>query len=148
MLFRHRPRFRYFQYVLFTAGLVLLASGCGGDGPKQYPVEGTVTLDDKPVTGSVAFHPDSSKGNKSTVAPGGDADAGGKFTLFTGGKAGAPPGWYKVTVAEKEELDSTKPESKSKVNKSKYNDPEKTPWTVEVVEKPGADAYKLTGKVK
>jgi hypothetical protein len=105
-------------------------------------------VDDKPVVGTLAFHPDESKGNKTKDTPAGEMDASGKYTLFTNGKAGAPLGWYKVTVTEKEELDSTKPEPKSKVNRSPFANPEKTPLSVEVVESPGPDAYKLSVKLK
>jgi len=74
--------------VLVLAGLV----GCGSGFSK---VEGSVTLDGKPVSEAVVtFVPD--KGNNST----GVTDASGKFSITTNGKPGAPAGDYKVIVTK------------------------------------------------
>lgn len=71
------------------------AIGCGGGGMKS--VEGTVTLDGKAVEGAtVSFLPENGKGE----SPSGFTDSSGRFSLKTGGKTGAPPGNYKVTVTK------------------------------------------------
>jgi hypothetical protein len=79
--------------------IVLFASGCGGS--KLIPVEGKVTVGNEPLkTGNVTYHPDVDGGNKQTypTLPIGTIDETGKYTLSTGGKPGAPPGKYKVTI--------------------------------------------------
>ena len=108
-------------------------SGCSS-GASLQSVSGKVTVDNSPLTsGSVRFVPDSSRGNKAGVEPVGQIGSDGKYTLYTNGKAGAPAGWYKVTVDATEQPDSTKPFSgKSLVNK-KYTRAETTDISVEVV---------------
>ncbi len=80
---------------LCICALVLsLLVGCtGGGGPKPpelAPVEGTITMDDKPLAeASVMF------GNGAT----GETDANGHYVLMGhGGKKGCPPGDYRVVV--------------------------------------------------
>jgi hypothetical protein len=82
----------------------LLAAGCDEVG-KRYPVTGRVMVDGAPLlgkTGSVVFKPDPAKGNKSKFEAVGTIDADGTYTLATKGKAGVPPGWYKVVVIASE----------------------------------------------
>lgn len=83
----------------FTLLVLVVASvaGCGG----LPPVEGVVTLDGTPVQGAtvVFITPDGSGQPVSGVS-----DATGRFTLSTGGKAGAPPGTYKVVVTKTEAM--------------------------------------------
>jgi hypothetical protein len=75
-----------------------VAAGCGGDG-STIPVNGVVTLDDKPLSGArVTFYPE-----KETGGLGGTAETGsdGKFVIV--GAKGAPglvPGKYRVTVSK------------------------------------------------
>jgi len=75
-----------------------ISAGCDSGGT-VVPVEGTVTFGSAPVKqGTIQFHPDSSKGNKSTqIATGNIVD--GKYKLAANGKDGASPGWYKVTIS-------------------------------------------------
>lgn len=82
--------------VVFTA--------CGGSGPKLVSVEGTVTLDGKPLAHkSLMFTPmDKTPGH----GAGGSSDAQGKYTLkavvpgATRDYQGIPPGRYRVNVFE------------------------------------------------
>lgn len=78
-----------------------LATGCTG-GPAFVPVTGTLTLDGRPLgEAEVVFVPDPAKGAAGDNASG-TTDAQGRFTLRTGrtGRAGAPPGVYRVTVTD------------------------------------------------
>src|SRR5580700_1632437 len=85
--FGHRLRFLLFA----VCGLAL--SGCGGDGLQRVRVEGTVTVDGKPLRkGTVIFHPDDSKGNTLTTDAQGPIDAEGHYQLYVGGKPGIPTG--------------------------------------------------------
>jgi hypothetical protein len=87
-------------WILLGLGL-FLGAGCGAqdEGPKTYPVSGTVTLKGQPAEGvTVSFIPDS--GGQSAV---GVTDASGKYQLTTRKKDdGAVPGRYKVTLAKYE----------------------------------------------
>lgn len=124
---------------------IIVLGGCGksSDIGKVVPVSGAVKVDDKPVTGgTLAFAPDAGKGNTSLHTAAAEIDGSGNYTLFTAGKSGAVPGWYRVSVTEKEEVDSTKPEVKSKLNK-KYSNSEKSGLSVQVVENAAAGAYDL-----
>jgi len=88
-------------FATLIVGLIGL-TGCGGDGSsvKLVPVTGKVTADGKPLTvGTVTFQPDDSKGNTSKAIPSGVVSENGTYKLFTDGKEGAPPGFYKVGVS-------------------------------------------------
>jgi hypothetical protein len=85
-----------------TAALCLITLiGCGSKGGKNnVPVSGRVTLDGEPLTtgGQVSFIPfDQGAGASETI--GGTIDPSGGYKVFSGGKEGAPPGRYKVTVS-------------------------------------------------
>lgn len=72
--------------------VILLLTGCGG--VRLYPVEGTVTYNDKPVADAgIMFHPKSG-------GPVGEAvtDTDGKFVIRCMNKPGLPAGEYNVTV--------------------------------------------------
>jgi len=98
------------QGILAAAGL-LAASGCGGGGLKTHPVNGIVTLDDKPVEGAlVQFMPMDDRGRPAT----GMTRSDGTFrlrTYITGD--GAVAGTYKVLVSKSEERNRPGPESKN-----------------------------------
>ena len=106
-------------------------------------MSGKIILDGEPVTGKTGIlllQPDASKGNTSPFLPRGTIDKEGKFTLTTRGKAGAPPGWYKVVVSVSEpgygDVDDQaliRPDYQS----------DKTPLRIEVVRQPQPDAYDL-----
>jgi hypothetical protein len=130
--------------ILCAWGLLALA-GCGG--LKLVPVSGRVTLNDKPLNGGgVSFIPDASKGNNARVSCVGRITPQGRYELTTtavkgsdSGK-GAPVGWYKVTLI------TTLPGSPEITVDRKYTDPDRTPWSVEVLADapPGAYDLKLT----
>jgi len=130
------------------------AAGCGdasGVG-RTVSVGGRITLDGAPLTAAgtvVLFKPDAAKGNASPWEPTGTVDGQGNYTLFTKGKRGAPPGWYKVIVtAFKAQADEVKgPRLKLPVPKSlvpaRYGQAATTPLSVEAVENPAPEAYDL-----
>ena len=75
-----------------------LSAGCGGGGVPTMPVNGVVTMDDKPLDeATVNFYAEAG-------GMGGSARTGsdGKFVVTAGdGKSkGLPPGKYKVTVSK------------------------------------------------
>jgi len=133
--------------------LVLFAAGCGPTDTigTTLPVSGKVAIDDKPLeSGAVNFVPDEAKGNKVAVAVTGTV-TGGQFTLQTTSangvaKAGAPPGWYKVTIqtmaatgAMETKPDPNKPSVTPSMPKmtpiaQKYTNPAQTPLLIEVKE--------------
>ncbi len=127
-------------------------TGCGGSGPKLVPVKGKVTLDGTDLkAGQITFVPDKAKGNNLTVGAAGKI-VDGAYTLTSGGKDGAPLGWYKVTVSTDmpggmgtvTPGDPSKPASLTPmgggVNKS-FTSPETTSLSVEVVATPDAGKY-------
>src|SRR5262245_43695839 len=80
--------------------LALLAAGCGDD-IERTPVPVRVLVDGQPLrgkAGSVLFKPDLSRGPASSHEAAGTIDEEGGYVLFTEGKKGASPGWYKVVV--------------------------------------------------
>jgi hypothetical protein len=84
---------------------LILFAGCD-DGIKVVPVTGTVTLDGKPLPlKSVYFFPDRASETLGNGA-GGYTDPDAKYYLIanlggaTADQRGAPPGKYRVTVAE------------------------------------------------
>lgn len=85
--------------------LVMMAvTGCGGSGPELVPVEGTLTLDGKPLAHKTVFFAplDDTPGH----GAGGSSNAEGEYTLkavvpgATRDYSGIPPGRYRVTVFE------------------------------------------------
>jgi hypothetical protein len=134
--------------------IALLAAGCGdalGVGT-TYPVSGRIALNGEPLataTTMILFKPDASRGNLSPFDPAGTLDAEGHYTVSTKGKAGAPPGWYRVIVtATTVEAGVPKgqrrarPHPKSLVP-AKYGQAATTDLSVEVVESPAVGAYDL-----
>lgn len=126
--------------------LILFATGCGGS--KLLPVEGKVTVASQPVKGgTVTYHPDKEGGNTQAypALPTATTDDTGKYTLATGGKPGAPPGKYKVTVTSVAPADAKDPYAKPKHLIDQTNSiPETTTLKVEVKDGASAGAYDLT----
>jgi hypothetical protein len=88
------------RWLVLTCTVVASAAGCGSKEPALHPVEGTITLKGKALkAGTVTLHPDAQKGNSHAFPspPTGEVTEG-KYAIATKGKAGAPEGWYKVTV--------------------------------------------------
>ena len=132
--------------------LVLLAlfvpTGCNTDGVGSlHQVSGKVTVNGGPLAlGSVRFVPDTAKGNTTPTEPVGEIQPDGTYKLSTNGKLGAPAGWYKVTVTAAEPVDSSRPFSGKVHVAPKFNVPETSGLSVEVVAKPGPGTYDLEVK--
>lgn len=142
---------------LLVSAFVLAHSGCSqGKSPigKTYPVSGKVTVDGQPLTtGTVSFKPDYSKGNVSKYNAFGTIDSQGNYKLVTtwnqGSKEGAPPGWYKVSVSPmgmSMSMPAAPGPDADRPFKKKYENPDKSGISIEVVESsaPGAYDLKLT----
>lgn len=131
---------------LLGVALALLTGGCG-EGPRFEPVRGRVIVAGKPLTaGSVSFRPDVARGNTSQHHPTGAIDADGNFELYTAGKKGAPPGWYKVLVFADANASSGRavhPSPPKWLTSAKYTDVATTDLAVEVVVNPEPDRYDL-----
>src|SRR5262245_15660650 len=129
-----------------TALVALLAlAGCRGEEP-LIPVEGQVTVGGKPLTtGTVVYHPDPAKGNKSLHEPRGELGPDGRYQLVTGTQAvGAPPGWYKVTVYAGVKINPQDPYSPEKsLTRPKYGDQNTSGLALEVRPEAPARAYDL-----
>ncbi|HEX4613352.1 MAG TPA: hypothetical protein VH092_34525 [Urbifossiella sp.] len=141
---------RVFAVLVPALAAAALVAGCGeSTGGKLLPVQGKVIVDDKPLTkGSVRFVPDTSRGNTDKHEPAGEIGGDGLYVITTGGKIGAPAGWYKVGIISADTPDSTKPlDAKSYVGK-KYNDAQTSGLTIEVVAAPTPGAYDLKASLK
>jgi hypothetical protein len=122
-----------------AAALVLAGSGCSGKGPVK--VNGSVTLDGKPLSNAtVTFIPEQGAGRNAT----GTTDQSGNFRLTTlKPDDGAMPGDYKVTVQQVEGAEAppaadmktamegyqkavAKFKPKASIIPAKYSDPGKT----------------------
>lgn len=133
---------------LLASMCALLTLSCAkkdADVPDTVPVSGKVTVDGQPVTGgNVSFLP-FDKEQKTGAMCAGQIDPTGAYVIYTGGKDGAPPGRYKVTVTP-----SMVPTGNNKMPSSpfnvKFSDPSKTTLivTVSAGAAPGAYDLKLT----
>jgi hypothetical protein len=128
---------------LLPAVLLAAVPGCAkGPGERLVPVSGMITVKGKPLeAGTVVFHPDAARGNAGTQEPRGTL-AEGRYELTTGGRKGAPPGWYKVAVFA---LKPAGPEGGMRppqwLANPRYGDAATSGLAVEVVEDPAAGAY-------
>jgi hypothetical protein len=142
-----RPTYRPAAGLLIVWGTLGALAGCRGPSEKLLPVAGSVTLDGQPLTfGTVSLRPDASKGNQSLHHPAAVIDAAGRYEVFTTGRKGAPPGWYKVLVfADEQNRDLVKGKMASPkfVTHIKYIDERTTDLTIHVVEKPPPGSYDL-----
>lgn len=97
------PTSTRFAGSVVASGLLIITviCGCGkNDDLDLVPVAGKVILPAGPLAGiGVSFRPDTTKGNSTPHIPSGTTDTEGKYELITGGRKGAPPGWYKVVLA-------------------------------------------------
>src|SRR5262249_22717651 len=85
--------------ILVAAAFSLVGCGSAG-GPKHLTaVSGRVFFGTKPLPGgAITFTPNAAKGNTSTFQALGRIKSDGSYELFTEGQAGAPEGFYKVTI--------------------------------------------------
>jgi hypothetical protein len=124
---------------------LLPGSGCGG-GPPLLPVSGKVTLDGQPLTGGgVTLVPQNADKDSKVPPPVGQIDANGQYVIYTGGRAGAPEGKYKVTVTPPTRVEVSKGVPKLPFPKE-YSDGRRTPLVIEVVPSAAAGAYDLKMK--
>ena len=86
-------------YFLLSATLLLTACTPAPTGPPVVPAEGTVLLDDKPLSGAnVMFEPQGdTRGDRGSFAT---TDANGKFAIASpdGKRKGTAVGHYKVVI--------------------------------------------------
>jgi hypothetical protein len=143
---------RSFGVPLGVGGLALVALGCGAPGEKLVPVAGKVTLDGRPwAVGDVGFFLDPARGNPDRRAAVGTLSADGTYRLFTAGKPGVPPGWYKAVVWATDDPAAAGnpwgPDGKLRPVRwlidPKYTRADTTPLAVEVVENPPPGHYDL-----
>ena len=81
---------------LAAIGATLLLAGCGQES-KVVPVEGTLTLNGKPLEGAeVAFVPDDK--NLAQTAGSDRTGPAGNFKMIHRGRSGLAPGKYRVIV--------------------------------------------------
>jgi hypothetical protein len=133
----HPPVLRLCLLVLLSTPLL---AGCGSS-VAVVPVTGKVTVDGQPLTaGQVSLVPLEAK--PGAVASAGAIDANGDYVIYTGGKTGAPPGKYKVTVtpAMLPSGDNKKPVIPFN---QKFGDATKTTLSIDVVSSPAPGAYDL-----
>jgi hypothetical protein len=114
----------------------LLVLGCGGGGDPLVPVSGKVSYQGKPLPrGTVSLRADKTKGNTTDHQPTGSIGPDGTFKVFTAGREGAPPGWYKVVIFATEEdrpSAAAHPGLPQTVIPHTYNQPGTTPLAIEV----------------
>ena len=92
------PSVRWILIVSFLIALVF-ASGCSQDGPKLYPVTGTVSVNGKPAGSALVFLHRKGKTDMAEPTPYATAAEDGTFKiLWQPGRDGATPGDYSVTV--------------------------------------------------
>ena len=140
---------RWWNRAAQTACLALALAWLGGCGSSDLiPVAGTVTVNGQPLaSGSVTYHPDAAKGNKSQDIASGEIKDG-KYEMYTGNKRGVAPGAYKVAVIG-DPFGGNVPEKKATPTipkltlPPKFSDPKTTPLTVEVSSRPAEGAYDL-----
>jgi hypothetical protein len=126
--------------LVFLGCCLLVLTGCGGDGPKRYPVSGQVTLDGNAIKGgSMQFVPDEAKGNTAQVTCVGKIGSDGKYELKSiAQKAsesgdGAPAGWYKVFYVQLPDIHVD----------PKFLDVKTTPLSIEVTASPSPGQYDI-----
>lgn len=129
-----------------SAVVVWLVPGCRREAAQElHPVKGRVTLDDAPLDhGSLTLRPNDSD---SWDHPTGMIRDDGTYDVYTNGKAGAPPGTYRVVAFVTEDLPrsdgAAHPGMPESIIPARYNDPERTPLRLEVTASPVAGTYDL-----
>jgi hypothetical protein len=126
--------------------------GCGSPAEKLVSVVGKVMVNGHTWTiGDVGFFPDPTRGNTSGQASIGVITHDGTYRLFTAGKPGAPPGWYKVVLWATNDPAAAGnpwgPDGKRRpiqwLIDPKFTSAETTPLSKEVVEQASTGHYDL-----
>jgi hypothetical protein len=134
-----RLRRRVWFVLFFCLGGLFAVAGCG---QKVVEVSGKATVDGKPLTkGVIFFAPD--KDNSLQTIPSGAVDDNGTYHLSTGGKAGAPLGWYKVYVGFEGVKRKGETNAAPLSINPKYLSAARSPLSIEVVDNPQPGAYDL-----
>jgi hypothetical protein len=133
-----------------ATALVWLSIGCGKEssGDQLFPVSGKVSYKGEPLTtGTVILVADAVKGNTTKHEPRGPIDDKGNFQVNTAGRAGAPPGWYKVAVIANKPPDPNKLYAVTgSLLPKKYANANSSELAIEVTEKPAGAAYNISLK--
>jgi hypothetical protein len=143
--FRTLPVPRCRPLALLVAWCLLGTAGCSKP-EVLYPVSGKVYNGGAPLTsGMVRYVPEG--GDKLAGQSSGTIGSDGTYTLYTNGKPGAPPGKYKVAISTMvppgpEVTMDEKPHAGPPINR-KYNSPDSSGLTREVVADPSPDQYDL-----
>jgi hypothetical protein len=129
-----RRRFRFwFSLSLFWFGF--LCAGCEEGTPSLAPVTGKVFYQNQPLRrGAIVFVADADRGTNGPLAQG-NIQWDGSYNIQTGGKPGAVPGYYRVTVIAVEEVNSGyhRPTSSPRsLVPEKYRDPQLSGLSCEV----------------
>lgn len=127
---------------LFLSFAIGSLAGCG---PSFVPVEGKVIVSGQPLnTGSVAFYPTAGSGQADAEIGTGDIGSDGSYKLMSSGKAGMPPGKYKVVVnASKPSNPDDQYSLPILLVDKKFTDLATTPLVVDVAAGAGAGKYDL-----
>jgi hypothetical protein len=128
--------------VITLAGLALAGlAGCRGG---TYPVSGRLEYDDgEPIQGALTGCTITFTSEKLGVEARGEIQDDGSFRLGTrGANDGAPPGTYKVIVAQPHPAPE-RPEKRRPVVDLAYEDPDKTPLEATVEPKSNEFTFKL-----
>ena len=137
---------RSYAAATFLAACLICLSGCTTDSalPPLFPVKGKVTVDKEAVKGGqiqlLAEKPDPD----GKIPPSsGQISEGGEYEIFTGGKAGAPKGKYKVGVSPPMvPAQGAKAPPKTAYNE-KFRNPQTSGLVIEVTESAKEGAYDL-----
>jgi hypothetical protein len=141
---------RWLRISGLTIALLGWCVGCAkdGDGDTLLPVSGKVTYQGQPLTtGTVILVADATKGNTTKHEPRGVIDNQGNYRVSTAGRAGAPPGWYKVAVIAHRPPSPNEPYAVTgSLMPKKYGDANTSELAIEVTAKPADAAYDLVLK--
>ncbi|QDU25903.1 hypothetical protein ETAA8_09750 [Anatilimnocola aggregata] len=124
---------------------LFFAAGCSEPGEALLDVRGTVQLEQEPLTtGVVSLRAEN--GNETRHQPTGLIDSQGNYRLYTAGRPGAPPGFYRVVVFANEpaiDLSKVHPGLPKSLIPKRYNDAISSPLAFEVKPDAAAGSYNL-----
>jgi hypothetical protein len=132
---------RFVGFVMLVC--IPLASGCGKESAKLTPVAGKVTLNGQPVTAGQVSLFSLAEGGKPAGLLVGKIDSSGGYKILTDNRDGAPLGKYRVTVTPSMVPAADGQKGPTNAIPQKYMDTQKSPLSIEVVEKPEAGRYDL-----